>query len=195
MLLYHAEITSSSIVIVYAFTYFKRSNKFSHIFFSQGIPNLLAPKQPRSPSLGGRPIWVEREIIQRVKIPHTFVVHTYTRPTVCMFCKKLLRGLYKQGLQCKDCQYNTHKKCIEKIPKDCTGESPRDGAGKKNQKNLNFLLNNLREKESNNFVNQVENISIAALAISPKSDAMVVMKKEMQTVIPNLRYLRRIFLV
>lgn len=94
------------------------------------IPSIITPKQSRSPSLGGRPIWVEREMATRIKIPHTFVVHTYTRPTVCGFCKKLLRGLFKQGLQCKDCQYNAHKKCIEKIPKDCTGESPKDSGGK-----------------------------------------------------------------
>lgn len=56
------------------------------------------------------------------KIPHTFSVHSYTRPTVCQFCKKLLRGLFKQGVQCKDCQYNAHKKCIDKVPKDCAGE-------------------------------------------------------------------------
>ncbi|XP_017886672.1 serine/threonine-protein kinase D3 isoform X2 [Ceratina calcarata] len=103
------------------------------------IPSItMAPKQSRSPSLGGgaggvagggRPVWVERELATRIKIPHTFVLHTYTRPTVCGYCKKLLRGLFKQGLQCKDCQYNAHKKCIEKIPKDCTGENPRDNTG------------------------------------------------------------------
>ncbi|XP_008216191.1 serine/threonine-protein kinase D1 isoform X2 [Nasonia vitripennis] len=93
------------------------------------IPSIITPKQSRSPSLGGRPVWVERELAARVKIPHTFVVHTYTRPTVCGYCKKLLRGLFKQGLQCKDCQYNAHKKCIEKIPKDCTGENPADITG------------------------------------------------------------------
>lgn len=54
-----------------------------------------------------------------MKIPHTFQVHTYTRPTVCQYCKKLLRGLFKQGLQCNDCHYNVHKKCVEFVPKDC----------------------------------------------------------------------------
>ncbi|XP_066588037.1 serine/threonine-protein kinase D1 isoform X2 [Prorops nasuta] len=92
------------------------------------IPSIITPKQSKSP-IGGRPVWVEREIATRIKIPHTFVVHTYTRPTVCGLCKKLLRGLFKQGLQCKDCQYNAHKKCVDKIPKDCTGESFRDSAG------------------------------------------------------------------
>ncbi|XP_011500982.1 PREDICTED: serine/threonine-protein kinase D1 [Ceratosolen solmsi marchali] len=94
-----------------------------------GIPSIITPKQSRLPSLSGRSAWVERELATRVKIPHTFVVHTYTRPTVCGFCKKLLRGLFKQGLQCKDCQYNSHKKCIENIPKDCTGENSIDFAG------------------------------------------------------------------
>ncbi|XP_053678268.1 serine/threonine-protein kinase D3 [Anopheles nili] len=76
-------------------------------------------RQSRSPSLtsrggvGGQPI----------KIPHSFSIHTYTRPTVCQYCKKLLRGLFKQGVQCRDCHYNAHKKCIEKVPKDCTGEN------------------------------------------------------------------------
>lgn len=93
------------------------------------IPSIVGPKQSRSPSLGGRPVWVDREMATRIKIPHTFVVHTYTRPTVCGLCKKLLRGLFKQGLQCKDCQYNAHKKCVEKIPKDCIGENPCDNAG------------------------------------------------------------------
>ncbi|KAJ8672906.1 hypothetical protein QAD02_004167 [Eretmocerus hayati] len=93
------------------------------------IPSIITPKQSRSPSLGGRPVWVERELAARVRIPHTFVVHSYTRPTVCGHCKKLLKGLFKQGYQCKDCQYNAHKKCIEKIPKDCTGENPLDHGG------------------------------------------------------------------
>ncbi|CAG9834220.1 unnamed protein product [Diabrotica balteata] len=83
----------------------------------------------RSPSLGGRPVWVEKEMSSRVKIPHTFVLHSYTRPTVCQYCKKLLKGLFKQGLQCKDCNYNAHKKCLQKVPKDCTGELPRDASG------------------------------------------------------------------
>lgn len=51
------------------------------------------------------------------------MVHTYGIPTVCQLCKKLLKGLFKQGLQCRDCQYNTHKKCMEKVPQDCTGET------------------------------------------------------------------------
>lgn len=27
--------------------------------------------------------------------------------------------MFKQGLQCNDCHYNVHKKCVEFVPKDC----------------------------------------------------------------------------
>ena len=63
----------------------------------------------------------------RLKIPHTFVLHTYTKPTKCHFCNKVLLGVIKQGVQCKDCGYNAHKKCAERVPNNCTGEVPTGG--------------------------------------------------------------------
>ncbi|XP_040172323.1 serine/threonine-protein kinase D3 [Anopheles arabiensis] len=105
-----------------------------------GAGNMLSTtiRQSRSPSLtsrgavGGHPI----------KIPHSFSIHTYTRPTVCQYCKKLLRGLFKQGVQCRDCHYNAHKKCIEKVPKDCTGENtqPVDAHDDRSQSSDRELL-------------------------------------------------------
>ena len=77
-------------------------------------------------SLMGRPAWVERELAGRIRVPHTFLVHSYKIPTVCQHCKKLLKGLFKQGLQCKDCKLNIHKKCMEKVPMDCSGEAPQE---------------------------------------------------------------------
>ena len=44
----------------------------------------------------GRPPEVEAIVRNRVKIPHTWVIHTYTKPTLCGFCKKLLTGMFKQ---------------------------------------------------------------------------------------------------
>uniref|UniRef100_A0A3B1IU25 Protein kinase D3 n=1 Tax=Astyanax mexicanus TaxID=7994 RepID=A0A3B1IU25_ASTMX len=70
----------------------------------------------------GRPIWMEKMVLGRVKVPHTFVIHTYTRPTICQYCKRLLKGLFRQGMQCKDCKFNCHKRCASKVPKDCLGE-------------------------------------------------------------------------
>uniref|UniRef100_A0AAY4CNY3 Serine/threonine-protein kinase n=1 Tax=Denticeps clupeoides TaxID=299321 RepID=A0AAY4CNY3_9TELE len=76
----------------------------------------------RIPSWSGRPIWMEKMVLGRVKVPHTFVIHNYTRPTICQYCKRLLKGLFRQGMQCKDCKFNCHKRCASKVPKDCLGE-------------------------------------------------------------------------
>jgi len=84
-------------------------------------------KRERSISMmSGRPPWVDVQMATRLKIPHTFVVHTYTKPTKCHFCGKMLVGVFKQGVQCKDCKYNAHKKCSERVPRDCTGEIPKE---------------------------------------------------------------------
>lgn len=44
---------------------------------------------------------MEKMVLGRVKVPHTFAIHTYTRPTICQYCKRLLKGLFRQGMQCK----------------------------------------------------------------------------------------------
>ncbi|XP_034017970.1 serine/threonine-protein kinase D3-like [Thalassophryne amazonica] len=89
-----------------------------HPLLGTGKHNLL---------LSGRPIWMEKMVLSRVKVPHTFSVHTYTRPTICQFCKRLLKGLFRQGVQCKDCKFNCHKRCAAKVPRDCLGEVDFNG--------------------------------------------------------------------
>ncbi|XP_017284513.1 serine/threonine-protein kinase D2 isoform X1 [Kryptolebias marmoratus] len=74
----------------------------------------------------GRPVHLDKMLMTKVKVPHTFAVHSYTRPTVCQYCKRLLRGLFRQGLQCKDCKFNCHKRCAYKVPNDCLGETIED---------------------------------------------------------------------
>uniref|UniRef100_A0A914HHT2 protein kinase C n=1 Tax=Globodera rostochiensis TaxID=31243 RepID=A0A914HHT2_GLORO len=83
---------------------------------------LQMPRKDRSSSWSGRPLWMEVAEAIRIKVPHTFQVHSYKRPTVCQYCKKLLKGLIRQGLQCRDCKYNCHKKCAPHVAKeDCAG--------------------------------------------------------------------------
>uniref|UniRef100_A0A3Q3WFP2 Serine/threonine-protein kinase n=1 Tax=Mola mola TaxID=94237 RepID=A0A3Q3WFP2_MOLML len=89
---------------------------------------ILTLKEPRTPSdarrfYTGRPVHLDKILLSKVKVPHTFAVHSYTRPTVCQYCKRLLRGLFRQGLQCKDCKFNCHKRCAYKVPNDCLGET------------------------------------------------------------------------
>ncbi|XP_057376472.1 serine/threonine-protein kinase D1-like isoform X1 [Daphnia carinata] len=93
---------------------------------SSGSTSPSIQKHGRPSISAGRPFWIEKEMAGRIKIPHTFVVHSYTKPTVCHFCRKLLKGLFKQGLQCRDCRFNVHRKCKDNIPNTCTGEAPKE---------------------------------------------------------------------
>ncbi|XP_004607771.1 serine/threonine-protein kinase D2 [Sorex araneus] len=94
----------------------------------------LLPRRPPSSSSSssassytGRPIELDKMLLSKVKVPHTFLIHSYTRPTVCQACKKLLKGLFRQGLQCKDCKFNCHKRCATRVPNDCLGEALLNG--------------------------------------------------------------------
>uniref|UniRef100_A0A452TJQ9 protein kinase C n=1 Tax=Ursus maritimus TaxID=29073 RepID=A0A452TJQ9_URSMA len=84
-------------------------------------------KRSNSQSYIGRPIQLDKILMSKVKVPHTFAIHSYTRPTVCQYCKKLLKGLFRQGLQCKDCRFNCHKRCASKVPNNCLGEVTING--------------------------------------------------------------------
>ena len=88
--------------------------------------------KPRSASVGGRPPWMEKILQERPQIPHSFILHSYTKPTLCQLCKKLLAGIYRQGYQCKDCKFNVHKRCIKRTTAQCTGEPPKGPNGKLN---------------------------------------------------------------
>lgn len=79
------------------------SNSIVHVIF---LFTIFSDLQPRTPSdarrfYTGRPVHLDKMLMSKVKVPHTFAVHSYTRPTVCQHCKRLLRGLFRQGLQCK----------------------------------------------------------------------------------------------
>ncbi|KAG7235273.1 hypothetical protein INR49_002845, partial [Caranx melampygus] len=58
----------------------------------------------------------------RPQVPHTFHIHSYTKPTVCQYCHRLLKGLFRQGLQCSDCKFNCHRRCEPLVSRDCPGE-------------------------------------------------------------------------
>ncbi len=83
-------------------------------------------------------------------LPHCFYVHSYRSPTKCHICKRLLKGLVKQGYRCKgilekfiknfieilllDCKMSVHKKCIPSVTNNCRGMSIQNSIqGKKRQ--------------------------------------------------------------
>ncbi|XP_067098978.1 serine/threonine-protein kinase D1 isoform X1 [Osmerus mordax] len=89
--------------------------------------DIFPGRERRLSSYIGRPIELDKIFLSKVKVPHTFLIHSYTRPTVCQHCKKLLKGLFRQGLQCKDCRFNCHKRCAPKVPNNCLGEVSKNG--------------------------------------------------------------------
>lgn len=121
---------------------------FSFVSFWQSVSNSPSSgstspsiqKHGRPSISAGRPFWIEKEMAGRIKIPHTFVVHSYTKPTVCHYCRKLLKGLFKQGLQCRDCRFNVHRKCKDYIPNTCTGEAPKEPGGETGPQKNPFSL-------------------------------------------------------
>uniref|UniRef100_A0A8B9J5W1 Serine/threonine-protein kinase n=1 Tax=Astyanax mexicanus TaxID=7994 RepID=A0A8B9J5W1_ASTMX len=109
----------------------KRRLSTTSLTTPSNLSSALTSFSPRTPSEArrfytGRPVHLDKILMSKVKVPHTFAVHSYTRPTVCQYCKRLLRGLFRQGLQCKDCKFNCHKRCVYKVPHDCLGETIGD---------------------------------------------------------------------
>ena len=35
-----------------------------------------------------------------------------------------LKGVFRQGLKCKDCKINVHKRCAKEVGNNCPGEVP-----------------------------------------------------------------------
>ena len=50
---------------------------------------MIRGEQPLNICVPGRPAWVEAHLKNRLPIPHTFVIHTYTKPTKCHLCHKV----------------------------------------------------------------------------------------------------------
>ncbi|XP_077407271.1 protein kinase C epsilon type isoform X2 [Vanacampus margaritifer] len=54
-----------------------------------------------------------------VNMPHKFSIHNYKVPTFCDHCGSLLWGLLRQGLQCKVCKMNVHRRCEKNVAPNC----------------------------------------------------------------------------
>ncbi|XP_032355186.1 protein kinase D4 [Etheostoma spectabile] len=84
----------------------------------------MSKPSSRPPSWAEPPVWlgIGYSDMSRAQVPHTFHIHSYTKPTVCQYCHRLLKGLFRQGLQCSDCRFNCHRRCEPLVPRDCPGE-------------------------------------------------------------------------
>ncbi|XP_051732153.1 protein kinase C, eta, b isoform X1 [Ctenopharyngodon idella] len=79
-----------------------------------------------------------------INLPHQFREHNYKVPTYCNHCGSLLYGLIKQGLQCKSCKMNIHKRCEQNVAPNC-GVNSSELASKLSEIGL---LNTLSKRKS-----------------------------------------------
>ncbi|MGH0139482.1 UNVERIFIED_CONTAM: hypothetical protein FKN15_035759 [Acipenser sinensis] len=127
-------------------------------------------RRSRAPSWGGRPIWVDHREPTRVQVPHRFHIHTYTRPTVCQHCQRLLLGLFRQGLQCSDCKFNCHKRCLPLLPSDCVGERGSfNGEGKRGSRDHRERV--LPATETTEAAGLAKEVADVEMTSCPSSDA------------------------
>ncbi|KAM6427940.1 serine/threonine-protein kinase D2 isoform 1-T1 [Liasis olivaceus] len=115
----------------------------------------IFPRRLTSSTYIGRPIELDKLFLSKVKVPHTFLIHSYTRPTVCQYCKKLLKGLFRQGLQCKDCKFNCHKRCATRVPNDCLGETLFNGGDTPSEES-----SDLSEADKNSLMDESDDSGI-----------------------------------
>ncbi|XP_050972139.1 serine/threonine-protein kinase D3 isoform X1 [Labeo rohita] len=155
---------------------FKLPNDCSRVYRRCGPSlSLFPPGRPRTPSLsnhtGGSleeislskpsrsrpPSWADVPVSvglsegkeAQPRVPHTFHIHTYTKPTVCQYCFRLLKGLFRQGMQCSDCKLNCHRRCVSLVPPNCRGEKANGEEPDENMTvvTLNELYEELRYKD------------------------------------------------
>ncbi|XP_077350687.1 protein kinase C epsilon type-like isoform X1 [Festucalex cinctus] len=54
-----------------------------------------------------------------VNLPHKFRIHNFKVLTFCDHCGSLLWGLLRQGLRCKACKVNVHRRCERNVAPNC----------------------------------------------------------------------------
>uniref|UniRef100_A0A3P9NIU5 Protein kinase C n=1 Tax=Poecilia reticulata TaxID=8081 RepID=A0A3P9NIU5_POERE len=60
-----------------------------------------------------------------VNVPHKFSIHNFKVLTFCDHCGSLLWGLLRQGLQCKVCKVNVHRRCESNVAPTCGVDARR----------------------------------------------------------------------
>merc|ERR1712000_393431 len=52
---------------------------------------------------------------------HHWKKKSFTKPTLCSQCNKIIWGLVKQGHECRVCKRPSHSRCMTLIPPHCPG--------------------------------------------------------------------------
>ena len=60
----------------------------------------------------------------KLEVPHSWKGKTYHKLTFCEHCGSLLWGLYNQGMQCRSCKMDVHRRCLKRVSNFC-GVDPK----------------------------------------------------------------------
>jgi len=60
------------------------------------------------------------------KKEHFFKLTNFSSPTFCKYCKGFIFGLFKQGFECQECGYTSHKKCLDKAQATPCEKDPKE---------------------------------------------------------------------
>ena len=60
----------------------------------------------------------------RLEVPHSWKGKTYHKPTFCEHCGSLIWGLFNQGMQCRSCKMDVHRRCLQRVSNFC-GVDPK----------------------------------------------------------------------
>lgn len=57
---------------------------------------------------------------EKLSAKHEFSDTHFLKPTFCQHCGTMIYGMYKQGVKCKGCNLNAHRRCTENVPENCS---------------------------------------------------------------------------
>ena len=60
----------------------------------------------------------------KLEVPHSWKSKTYHKLTFCEHCGSLLWGLFNQGMQCRSCKMDVHRRCLNRVSNFC-GVDPK----------------------------------------------------------------------
>lgn len=150
----------------------KGRGRWSYCFFLQPSSNVRASElnsyevSTKTPEMLDK--WVNSIKMAKDNIQppndtnHTFAYSTFphTKATYCSVCKKLLRGMFKQGYKCNDCHISVHKECIRSSGEiKCQSLAPKGRPKRPNYEQTKPLVQNGQPRQVMNFVSPNTNLA------------------------------------
>ena len=74
-----------------------------------------------------------------------------------------------QGLQCRDCKYNVHKKCAERVPHACTGDAPSEPGARSQEEDTSDADNDQEAAEQDESDEETDPVSPPAARRPPEA--------------------------